>query len=109
MLSQNPGMLDAFWWTFVLSAPVVLIFSFMLQLDASDSSSSSNLSLAKVRPSSDLNNSTGQSPHHKVQRSISSSQKQRRYSDHGEQLSFAVLWHMTVSCLVSEFVSIPQR
>ncbi|NXB50577.1 MARK3 kinase, partial [Buphagus erythrorhynchus] len=51
-------------------------------LDASDSSSSSNLSLAKVRPSSDLNNSTGQSPHHKVQRSISSSQKQRRYSDH---------------------------
>lgn len=52
------------------------------ELDASDSSSSSNLSLAKVRPSSDLNNSTGQSPHHKVQRSISSSQKQRRYSDH---------------------------
>uniref|UniRef100_A0A8C8Z5K0 UBA domain-containing protein n=1 Tax=Prolemur simus TaxID=1328070 RepID=A0A8C8Z5K0_PROSS len=41
-----------------------------------------NLSLAKVRPSSDLNNSTGQSPHHKVQRSVSSSQKQRRYSDH---------------------------
>ncbi|XP_074005556.1 MAP/microtubule affinity-regulating kinase 3 isoform X6 [Numenius arquata] len=35
-----------------------------------------------IRPSSDLNNSTGQSPHHKVQRSISSSQKQRRYSDH---------------------------
>ncbi|ELK01239.1 MAP/microtubule affinity-regulating kinase 3, partial [Pteropus alecto] len=53
-----------------------------LELDASDSSSSSNLSLAKVRPSSDLNNSTGQSPHHKVQRSVSSSQKQRRYSDH---------------------------
>ena len=60
---------------------VLLIFS---QLDASDSSSSSNLSLAKVRPSSDLNNSTGQSPHHKVQRSVSSSQKQRRYSDHGK-------------------------
>lgn len=58
---------------------VLLILS---QLDASDSSSSSNLSLAKVRPSSDLNNSTGQSPHHKVQRSVSSSQKQRRYSDH---------------------------
>ncbi|NP_001084256.1 microtubule affinity regulating kinase 3 L homeolog [Xenopus laevis] len=51
------------------------------ELDASDSSSSSNLSLAKVRPNSDLNNSSGQSPHHKG-RSISSSQKQRRYSDH---------------------------
>ncbi|XP_063499911.1 MAP/microtubule affinity-regulating kinase 3 isoform X26 [Symphalangus syndactylus] len=37
---------------------------------------------SEVRPSSDLNNSTGQSPHHKVQRSVSSSQKQRRYSDH---------------------------
>ncbi|XP_028620411.1 MAP/microtubule affinity-regulating kinase 3 isoform X5 [Grammomys surdaster] len=37
---------------------------------------------AEVRPSSDLSNSTGQSPHHKGQRSASSSQKQRRYSDH---------------------------
>ncbi|VTJ79245.1 Hypothetical predicted protein [Marmota monax] len=37
---------------------------------------------SEVRPSSDLSNSTGQSPHHKVQRSVSSSQKQRRYSDH---------------------------
>ncbi|XP_038967645.1 MAP/microtubule affinity-regulating kinase 3 isoform X5 [Rattus norvegicus] len=37
---------------------------------------------AEVRPSSDLSNSTGQSPHHKGQRSVSSSQKQRRYSDH---------------------------
>ncbi|XP_078262640.1 MAP/microtubule affinity-regulating kinase 3a isoform X4 [Rhinoraja longicauda] len=53
------------------------------ELEVSDSSSSSNLSLAKIRPSSDLNNSTGQSPsHHKVQRSISANQKQRRYSDH---------------------------
>lgn len=53
------------------------------ELEVSDSSSSSNLSIAKIRPSSDLNNSTGQSPsHHKVQRSISANQKQRRYSDH---------------------------
>ncbi|XP_076777205.1 MAP/microtubule affinity-regulating kinase 3 isoform X11 [Arvicanthis niloticus] len=37
---------------------------------------------AEVRPSSDLSNSTGQSPHHKGQRTASSSQKQRRYSDH---------------------------
>ncbi|XP_031437419.1 MAP/microtubule affinity-regulating kinase 3 isoform X8 [Clupea harengus] len=48
--------------------------------EASDSSSSSNLSLAKARPNSEHNN--GQSPSHlKVQRSISSNQKQRRYSD----------------------------
>uniref|UniRef100_A0AAY4BEE5 non-specific serine/threonine protein kinase n=1 Tax=Denticeps clupeoides TaxID=299321 RepID=A0AAY4BEE5_9TELE len=40
----------------------------------------SNLSLAKARPNSEHNN--GQSPSHlKVQRSISSNQKQRRYSD----------------------------
>uniref|UniRef100_A0A3B1INJ1 MAP/microtubule affinity-regulating kinase 3 n=1 Tax=Astyanax mexicanus TaxID=7994 RepID=A0A3B1INJ1_ASTMX len=49
------------------------------ELEASDSSSSSNLSLAKARPNSEHNNS--QSPSHlKVQRSISN-QKQRRYSD----------------------------
>ena len=53
------------------------------QQEASDSSSSSNLSLAKARPNSEHNN--GQSPSHlKVQRSISSNQKQRRYSDQGE-------------------------
>ncbi|KAI1897775.1 hypothetical protein AGOR_G00086750 [Albula goreensis] len=50
------------------------------ELEASDTSSSSNLSLAKARPASELNN--GQSPSHlKVQRSVSSTQKQRRYSD----------------------------
>ncbi|KAL9849020.1 MAP/microtubule affinity-regulating kinase 3 isoform 10-T10 [Geothlypis trichas] len=65
-----------------ITATYLLLGRKSSELDASDSSSSSNLSLAKVRPSSDLNNSTGQSPHHKVQRSISSSQKQRRYSDH---------------------------
>ncbi|XP_043838337.1 MAP/microtubule affinity-regulating kinase 3 isoform X5 [Dromiciops gliroides] len=70
-----------------ITATYLLLGRKSSELDASDSSSSSNLSLAKVRPSSDLNNSTGQSPHHKVQRSISSSQKQRRYSDHGEGLS----------------------
>uniref|UniRef100_A0AAY4DFN2 non-specific serine/threonine protein kinase n=1 Tax=Denticeps clupeoides TaxID=299321 RepID=A0AAY4DFN2_9TELE len=37
----------------------------------------------KTRPTSDLNNSSSQSPAHtKVQRSISANQKQRRYSDH---------------------------
>lgn len=53
------------------------------QLEVSDSSSSSNLSLAKARPNSEHNN--GQSPSHlKVQKNISSNQKQRRYSDQGE-------------------------
>lgn len=65
-----------------ITATYLLLGRKSSELDASDSSSSSNLSLAKVRPSSDLNNSTGQSPIHKVQRSISSGQKQRRYSDH---------------------------
>uniref|UniRef100_A0A674MJ96 non-specific serine/threonine protein kinase n=1 Tax=Takifugu rubripes TaxID=31033 RepID=A0A674MJ96_TAKRU len=50
------------------------------------SASSSNLSLAKPRPNSELN---GQSPTHiKVQRSISSSHKQRRYSEQGDHLGF---------------------
>uniref|UniRef100_A0A8C2EL80 non-specific serine/threonine protein kinase n=1 Tax=Cyprinus carpio TaxID=7962 RepID=A0A8C2EL80_CYPCA len=45
--------------------------------------SSSNLSLAKARPNSEHNN--GQSPSHlKVQKNVSSNQKQRRYSDQGE-------------------------
>ncbi|XP_064427712.1 MAP/microtubule affinity-regulating kinase 3 isoform X2 [Mirounga angustirostris] len=65
-----------------ITATYLLLGRKSSELDASDSSSSSNLSLAKVRPSSDLNSGTGQSPHHKVQRSVSSSQKQRRYSDH---------------------------
>ncbi|XP_041131551.1 MAP/microtubule affinity-regulating kinase 3-like isoform X3 [Polyodon spathula] len=64
-----------------ITATYLLLGRKSSELDASDSSSSSNLSLAKVRPSSDLNNGIGTSPaHHKVQR-ISSSQKQRRYSD----------------------------
>uniref|UniRef100_A0A8D2ZYT0 non-specific serine/threonine protein kinase n=1 Tax=Scophthalmus maximus TaxID=52904 RepID=A0A8D2ZYT0_SCOMX len=49
------------------------------KLEPSESASSSNLSLAKPRPSSELN---GQSPSHlKVQRSVSSNHKQRRYSE----------------------------
>ncbi|XP_046903968.1 MAP/microtubule affinity-regulating kinase 3a isoform X9 [Hypomesus transpacificus] len=50
------------------------------EMEVSDSTSNSNLSLAKPRPTSELN---GQSPSHlKVQRSSSSSnQKQRRYSE----------------------------
>ncbi|KAL4656358.1 MAP/microtubule affinity-regulating kinase 3 isoform X5 [Arapaima gigas] len=63
-----------------ITATYLLLGRKSTELEASDSSSSSNLSLAKARPSSELNN--GQSPsHHKVQRSVSSSQKQRRYSD----------------------------
>ncbi|KAL0165040.1 hypothetical protein M9458_040793, partial [Cirrhinus mrigala] len=55
----------------------------------------SNLSLAKARPNSEHNN--GQSPSHlKVQKNVSSNQKQRRYSDQGEHafctLSSAVSW-----------------
>ncbi|XP_023586735.1 serine/threonine-protein kinase MARK1 isoform X6 [Trichechus manatus latirostris] len=47
-----------------------------------ESLSSGNL-CQRSRPSSDLNNSTLQSPAHlKVQRSISANQKQRRFSDH---------------------------
>ncbi|XP_061083710.1 serine/threonine-protein kinase MARK1 isoform X2 [Conger conger] len=50
--------------------------------EGSESLSSSNL-CQRSRPSSDLNNSSTQSPaHSKVQRSISANQKQRRFSDH---------------------------
>ncbi|KAJ8411676.1 hypothetical protein AAFF_G00153140 [Aldrovandia affinis] len=63
-----------------ITATYLLLGRKSSELEGNDSSSSSNLSLAKVRPNSELNN--GQSPSHlKVQRSISSSQKQRRYSD----------------------------
>uniref|UniRef100_A0A3P9J6D9 MAP/microtubule affinity-regulating kinase 3 n=1 Tax=Oryzias latipes TaxID=8090 RepID=A0A3P9J6D9_ORYLA len=49
------------------------------ELEPSESASSSNASMAKPRPSSELN---GQSPSHlKVQRSVSSNHKQRRYSE----------------------------
>ncbi|XP_035236884.1 MAP/microtubule affinity-regulating kinase 3a isoform X5 [Anguilla rostrata] len=63
-----------------ITATYLLLGRKSSELEANDSSSTSNLSLAKVRPNSELNN--GQSPSHlKVQRSISSGQKQRRYSD----------------------------
>ncbi|KAG7466287.1 hypothetical protein MATL_G00163200 [Megalops atlanticus] len=63
-----------------ITATYLLLGRKSTELEANDSSSSSNLSLAKIRPNSELNN--GQSPSHlKVQRSISSTQKQRRYSD----------------------------
>ncbi|XP_030626305.1 MAP/microtubule affinity-regulating kinase 3 isoform X2 [Chanos chanos] len=63
-----------------ITATYLLLGRKSTELEASDSSSSSNLSLAKARPNSEHNN--GQSPSHlKVQRNISSSQKQRRYSD----------------------------
>ncbi|KAG7461319.1 hypothetical protein MATL_G00208760 [Megalops atlanticus] len=63
-----------------ITATYLLLGRKSSELEASDTSSSSNLSLTKARPSSELNN--GQSPSHlKVQRSTSTSQKQRRYSD----------------------------
>ncbi|TSK58053.1 MAP/microtubule affinity-regulating kinase 3 [Bagarius yarrelli] len=62
-----------------ITATYLLLGRKPTEMDAADSSSSSNLSLTKVRPNSDHNN--GQSPSHlKVQRSTSN-QKQRRYSD----------------------------
>ncbi|KAG8518177.1 Serine/threonine-protein kinase MARK1 [Galemys pyrenaicus] len=52
------------------------------EFEGGESVSSANLG-QRSRPSSDLNNSTLQSPAHlKVQRSISANQKQRRFSDH---------------------------
>ncbi|XP_059684621.1 serine/threonine-protein kinase MARK1 isoform X2 [Gavia stellata] len=52
------------------------------EFEGGESLSSSNLG-QRSRPSSDLNNSSVQSPAHlKVQRSISTNQKQRRFSDH---------------------------
>lgn len=60
---------------------------FFLQFEGGESLSSGNL-CQRSRPSSDLNNSTLQSPAHlKVQRSISANQKQRRFSDHGGEKS----------------------
>ncbi|XP_060610214.2 serine/threonine-protein kinase MARK1 isoform X2 [Anolis sagrei] len=53
------------------------------EFEGNESLSSTNLS-QRSRPSSDLNNSSMQSPAHlKVQRSISANQKQRRFSEHG--------------------------
>ncbi|XP_019065981.1 serine/threonine-protein kinase MARK1 isoform X5 [Fukomys damarensis] len=52
------------------------------EFEGGEALSSGSLS-QRSRPSSDLNNSTLQSPAHlKVQRSISANQKQRRFSDH---------------------------
>uniref|UniRef100_A0A671QMN5 non-specific serine/threonine protein kinase n=1 Tax=Sinocyclocheilus anshuiensis TaxID=1608454 RepID=A0A671QMN5_9TELE len=52
------------------------------EFEGSNSLSTTNL-CQRSRPSSDLNNSSAQSPaHSKVQRSISATQKQRRFSDH---------------------------
>uniref|UniRef100_A0A665X5G3 non-specific serine/threonine protein kinase n=1 Tax=Echeneis naucrates TaxID=173247 RepID=A0A665X5G3_ECHNA len=65
-----------------ITATYLLLGRKASELEPSDSASSSNLSLAKPRPNSELN---GQSPSHlKVQRSVSSNHKQRRYSEQGE-------------------------
>uniref|UniRef100_A0A4W5PN05 MAP/microtubule affinity-regulating kinase 3 n=1 Tax=Hucho hucho TaxID=62062 RepID=A0A4W5PN05_9TELE len=62
-----------------ITATYLLLGRKSSELEPSVSTSSSNLSLAKSRPTNELN---GQSPSHlKVQRSVSSNQKQRRYSD----------------------------
>ncbi|XP_029569169.1 MAP/microtubule affinity-regulating kinase 3 isoform X5 [Salmo trutta] len=62
-----------------ITATYLLLGRKSSELEPSVSTSSSNLSLAKPRPTSELN---GQSPSHlKVQRSVSSNQKHRRYSD----------------------------
>ncbi|XP_005170246.1 MAP/microtubule affinity-regulating kinase 3 isoform X6 [Danio rerio] len=63
-----------------ITATYLLLGRKSTELEVSDSSSSSNLSLAKARPNSEHNN--GQSPSHlKVQKNASTNQKQRRYSD----------------------------
>ncbi|KAM6961052.1 MAP/microtubule affinity-regulating kinase 3a isoform 3-T3 [Aplochiton taeniatus] len=61
-----------------ITATYLLLGRKSSELESSESTSSSNPSLAKARPSSELN---GQSPNHlKIQRSVST-QKQRRYSE----------------------------
>uniref|UniRef100_U3KC51 non-specific serine/threonine protein kinase n=1 Tax=Ficedula albicollis TaxID=59894 RepID=U3KC51_FICAL len=73
------------------------------EFEAGDSLSSSNLG-QRSRPSSDLNNSSVQSPAHlKVQRSISTNQKQRRFSDHGGE------WAKRTQAVTARFIgpSIP--
>ncbi|XP_063764160.1 MAP/microtubule affinity-regulating kinase 3a isoform X5 [Eleginops maclovinus] len=63
-----------------ITATYLLLGRKASEMEPSESASSSNISLAKPRPNSELN---GQSPSHlKVQRSVSSSNhKQRRYSE----------------------------
>ncbi|XP_056150029.1 MAP/microtubule affinity-regulating kinase 3-like isoform X2 [Lampris incognitus] len=63
-----------------VTATYLLLGRKATEAELSDSSSSSNVSLVKVRPASQ--HSSNQSPAHlKVQRSTSSTHKQRRYSD----------------------------
>ncbi|XP_053701935.1 MAP/microtubule affinity-regulating kinase 3a isoform X10 [Synchiropus splendidus] len=62
-----------------ITATYLLLGRKASELEPGDSASSSNASLAKPRPNSELN---GQSPSHpKVQRSVSSNNKPRRYSE----------------------------
>lgn len=62
-----------------ITATYLLLGRKASEMETGESASSSNLSLAKTRPNSELN---GQSPSHlKVQRSASSNHKQRRYSE----------------------------
>ncbi|XP_061742006.1 MAP/microtubule affinity-regulating kinase 3-like isoform X14 [Nerophis ophidion] len=74
-----------------ITATYLLLGRKASELDPSESASSSNLSLAKSRPNSELN---GQSPSHlKVQRSVSSNHKQRRYSEQVGQNAPAGMAH----------------
>uniref|UniRef100_A0A8C6TWU3 non-specific serine/threonine protein kinase n=1 Tax=Neogobius melanostomus TaxID=47308 RepID=A0A8C6TWU3_9GOBI len=71
-----------------ITATYLLLGRKASELETGESASSSNLNLAKPRPSSELN---GQSPSHlKVQRSASSNHKQRRYSEQGTDKTFNI-------------------
>uniref|UniRef100_A0A674D111 non-specific serine/threonine protein kinase n=1 Tax=Salmo trutta TaxID=8032 RepID=A0A674D111_SALTR len=82
-----------------ITATYLLLGRKSTELEASDSSSSSNLSLAKARPASEHNNNGHSSAHLKTQRSISSTQKQRRYSDQGEREGAEGAWREAFSVL----------
>ncbi|XP_051942093.1 MAP/microtubule affinity-regulating kinase 3a isoform X4 [Hippocampus zosterae] len=74
-----------------ITATYLLLGRKASESEPGESASSSNLSLAKPRPNSELN---GQSPSHlKVQRSVSSNHKQRRYSEQAGQNASAGAAH----------------
>uniref|UniRef100_A0A8C9TKV5 non-specific serine/threonine protein kinase n=1 Tax=Scleropages formosus TaxID=113540 RepID=A0A8C9TKV5_SCLFO len=67
-----------------IAATYLLLGRKSSELESGDSNSTNNLTVPKTRPRGELNN--GPSPTHlNVQRSVSSNQKQRWYSNQGEQ------------------------
>uniref|UniRef100_A0A6Q2WTX8 non-specific serine/threonine protein kinase n=1 Tax=Esox lucius TaxID=8010 RepID=A0A6Q2WTX8_ESOLU len=80
-----------------ITATYLLLGRKSTELDASDSVSSSNLSLAKARPSSEHNNNGHSPAHPKAQRSVSGTQKQRRYSDQGENSALTLSDSLSLS------------